>query len=126
VRLLEKLGCRVDVACNGREAVEMSSKVSYSAILMDCQMPEMDGYEATSEIRKRESRRTTQTARQRTPIVALTASAMEEDVKKCLAAGMDNFVSKPVRVEELRRMVERLMQPRLLTTESLTSSLENN
>jgi CheY-like chemotaxis protein len=119
VRLLEKLGCQVDIACNGREALEMWDKLPYDAILMDCQMPEMDGYEATAEIRKRESG-PPGPAQHRIPILALTASAMEEDVKRCLAAGMDDFVSKPVRIDDLRRVVERWAQPRPQETRSLT------
>jgi signal transduction histidine kinase/CheY-like chemotaxis protein len=106
VRLLEKFGCRVDVASNGKEAVEMWSRLPYDAVLMDCQMPEMDGYEATAEIRRREAERGVP-AEKHTPILALSASAMEEDVKKCLAAGMDDFISKPVEIEKLRRCLER-------------------
>ena len=104
VRLLEKFGCQVDVATNGKEAVEIWSRLSYDVVLMDCQMPNMDGYEATAEIRRREAK---STPKRRTPIVALTASAMQGDSEKCLAAGMDDFISKPVQVEHLRRAIQR-------------------
>ncbi len=94
--LLEKLGCRVDVAGNGREALEASSRINYDCIFMDCRMPEMDGFESTSRIRKREL----QTGH-RVPIIAMTANAMPSDRQKCLEAGMDSHLSKPVQAEEL-------------------------
>jgi signal transduction histidine kinase/CheY-like chemotaxis protein len=102
VRMLEKRGCRVDVAANGREAVEMFRRLPYDIVFMDCQMPEMDGFEATAEIRAHESK-----AGARTPIVALTANAMAGDREKCLAAGMDDFVSKPVSDARLSEALER-------------------
>ena len=95
VRMLEKIGCRVDVAANGQEAVTMEAQFRFDVILMDCQMPELDGYEATAAIRQREG------GTRHTPIVALTANAMAGDREKCLAAGMDDYLSKPVRPEEL-------------------------
>ncbi len=98
--LLGKLGCRVDVAANGREALHMATLLPYELIFMDCQMPEMDGYEATGEIRKREG-----TARH-TPIIALTAGAMAEDRERCIQAGMDDYVSKPIRAARLREMLD--------------------
>ncbi len=97
--LLGKLGCRVDVAANGREALDMATLLPYVLIFMDCQMPEMDGYEATGEIRKREG-----TARH-TPIIALTAGAMAADRERCIRAGMDGYLSKPIRVEQLKEML---------------------
>jgi CheY-like chemotaxis protein len=109
MRLLEKFGCRVDVASNGAEAVEMWSRSSYDAILMDCQMPEMNGYDATLEIRRRELGQSS-TTKGRIPILAMTASAMREDVEKCMASGMDDFLSKPVQVENLRHTLERWTQ----------------
>jgi signal transduction histidine kinase/DNA-binding response OmpR family regulator len=103
-RLLENSGCRVDVASNGIEAVDMWSAIPYAAVFMDCQMPEMDGLEATLEIRRREHKRGLPS---HTPIVALTASVMEGDRQKCLAAGMDDFLSKPVDLGMLRMVLER-------------------
>ena len=119
VRMLEKLGYRVDVVANGCEAVEAVSRIAYDAVLMDCQMPEMDGYEATREIRKREaengedhntfavSEKTLHASRNTlpVPIIAMTANAMKGDREKCLEAGMDDFVSKPVRVESLEAVL---------------------
>jgi signal transduction histidine kinase/CheY-like chemotaxis protein len=105
-RLLEKLGCRVDLANNGREAIEMACSLSYDLIFMDCLMPEVDGLEATTEIRRLETNGT------RHPIVALTANARSEDRELCLKAGMDDYLSKPVRAEDLARMVERYIQKR--------------
>jgi two-component system sensor histidine kinase/response regulator len=95
VRLLERLGCSVDVATNGAEAVEMSAASDYAAIFMDCQMPVLDGYEATGRIREREA------GGARVPIVAMTANTMKGDRERCIAAGMDDYLPKPLRVEDL-------------------------
>ncbi len=89
VRLLERRGWHVDVADNGHDAVMRAEGGDYDAILMDCQMPGLDGYDATGEIRRQE------VAGRHTPIIALTAHAMKEDRERCLAAGMDDYVSKP-------------------------------
>ena len=97
--LLGKLGCRVDVAANGREAVDMAIQSPDDLIFMDCQMPEMDGYEATGALRRREG------ATRHTPIIAMTAGAMAGDREVCLDAGMDDYLSKPVRGERLREML---------------------
>jgi signal transduction histidine kinase/CheY-like chemotaxis protein len=102
VRLLETLGCRVDVAASGVEAIKMLETGSYDLVLMDCQMPEMDGYEATREIRRRESR-----AGGRTTIVAMTAHALAGDRERCVEAGMDDFVTKPVRRDTLADVIDR-------------------
>ncbi len=102
VRLLETLGCRVDVATSGVEAIKMLEDGDYDLVLMDCQMPEMDGYEATREIRRREAR-----AGGRTTIVAMTAHALSGDREKCVDAGMDDFVTKPVRRDTLADVIDR-------------------
>jgi signal transduction histidine kinase/DNA-binding NarL/FixJ family response regulator len=103
VSLLESLGCQVTSADNGEAAVSKLSADRYDLVLMDCQMPGMDGFDATREIRCRER----DAGNGRIPIVALTANAMRGDRERCLAAGMDDFVSKPFRLEELRRTLER-------------------
>jgi CheY-like chemotaxis protein len=90
----------VDVAENGRRAVELFEQQTYRAIFMDCQMPEMDGFKATGLIRARERNGS------HTPIIALTANAMEGDKERCLAAGMDDYLMKPVQNKELARVVE--------------------
>jgi CheY-like chemotaxis protein len=104
VRLLRNLGYTADVAGNGVEAVDAVESGAYDVILMDVQMPEMDGLEATREIRSR-------TAGNGPRIVAMTANAMAEDREECLAAGMDDYVSKPIRVDELVAALERTASP---------------
>jgi CheY-like chemotaxis protein len=107
-RLLTRLGCIVDVVSTGREALAASMQAEYAVIFMDCQMPELDGYEATALIRAREG------SGRRVPIVALTASAMREDRERCLSAGMDDYVSKPVRLRELQVALERWLPRRAI------------
>jgi CheY-like chemotaxis protein len=102
VRMLERYGCRVDVAGNGREAVRAAGQMAYDCLFMDCQMPDMDGYTATALIRQSEL----QTG-QRVPIIALTASAMPSDRERCLAAGMDDYLSKPAKAQDLVAMLRK-------------------
>lgn len=106
VRMIEKLGCRPDVVANGREALAALEKARYAAILMDCQMPVMDGFETTRTIRDRE-RDDASPATRHTPIIAVTANAMAGDRERCLAAGMDDYLAKPVKLDELRAALRR-------------------
>ncbi len=119
-KILDKLGYRVEVVANGREATEASNRFAYDIILMDCQMPEMDGHQATKEIRRREAesakgegaevrdtlhdRRDTS---RRVPIIALTANAMKGDRERCIESGMDDFLSKPINMEQLEERLRR-------------------
>ena len=102
--MLRKLGCRVDVAANGREAVDMVQTFPYDLVFMDCQMPEMDGYEATAEIRLLEPEF------KHVPIIAMTANAMQGDRERCIDAGMDDYVSKPVRTEYLTGVLRKYLE----------------
>jgi signal transduction histidine kinase/ActR/RegA family two-component response regulator len=95
VRVLERCGFRVHVVNDGREALDALSMQRYHAVLMDCQMPEVDGYEATRELRRREG------SERHTPVIAMTAHAMTGDRERCLAAGMDDYITKPVRAQTL-------------------------
>ena len=107
MRMLEKRGHAVDVAANGREALEALEKSSYDLVLMDVQMPEMDGIEATARIRAKE-----RLSGGRQLVVALTAHAMKGDEEKCLAAGMDGYLTKPIRAEELDELLEGCLEKR--------------
>jgi CheY-like chemotaxis protein/HPt (histidine-containing phosphotransfer) domain-containing protein len=104
LHMLEMLGCRAVVANHGREALEALDRTAFDLILMDCQMPEMDGFEATAEIRRREAARING---RRIPIVALTAGAVDGDREKCLAAGMDDYVTKPFSFDQFERALRR-------------------
>ena len=101
VKLLEKIGCTVEVAANGKEAVRAWESGHFDVILMDCQMPELDGYQATQQIRARES------ASHRTPIIALTAHAMKGADEECRAAGMNDYITKPIDSEVLKACIAR-------------------
>jgi CheY-like chemotaxis protein/HPt (histidine-containing phosphotransfer) domain-containing protein len=102
---LDRLGYTADVASNGREALDAIGRSTYDIILMDCMMPEMDGYEATRKIREMELQHVS--TRERLYIVAMTANAMQGDREKCIAAGMDDYVSKPVQLAELKRALDK-------------------
>jgi len=101
-RMLQKLGCRVDVAANGLEALEMWAQVPYHVIFMDCQMPKLDGYAATAEICKR-------SPNGHVPIVAMTANAVKGAREKCLEADMDDYLSKPIDLNSLTATLVRWM-----------------
>jgi CheY-like chemotaxis protein len=104
-RLLEKRGFTVSIAVDGNQAIAAMHNAEFDLILMDIQMPEMDGFEATAEIREREK-----LTGRRTPIIALTAHAMKEDRERCLSAGMDAYVTKPIRPTELFGVMRNLLQ----------------
>jgi signal transduction histidine kinase/CheY-like chemotaxis protein len=124
-RMLEKLGYRADVVANGKEVLEALGRIDYTVVLMDCQMPEMDGFAATAEIRRREAEDEIQktcdalgvrgeessSTPHRIPIIAMTANAMPEDRARCLAAGMDDYISKPVQPKVLAEVLARWLTP---------------
>jgi PAS domain S-box-containing protein len=103
-RMLGKLGCRVELAANGKEAVDLVTRLPFHVVFMDCMMPEMDGYEATAAIRRLP-------AVAGLPIVAMTANAMQGDRERCLAAGMDDYLSKPIQPGQLRAVLQRWSGP---------------
>jgi CheY-like chemotaxis protein len=107
VGILKKLGLKADVAANGLEALRALQTIPYDLVLMDVQMPEMDGIEATRQIRDPQSR----VLNHRVPIVAMTAHAMGDDRDKCLQAGMDDYITKPVRVPVLAAALEKWLRP---------------
>ncbi|TKB81323.1 MAG: response regulator [Nitrospira sp.] len=111
--MLEVLGCTATAVENGRRAIELLASQPFSVILMDCQMPEMDGFEATRAIRLQE-----QDSGRRIPIVALTAHALQGDRELCLAAGMDDYLSKPFTIEQLKTVLYRWLQSTSQPTEA--------
>ncbi len=108
VGMLEQLGYQVEIAENGRQALLATEHAHFDLILMDCQMPEMDGLTATSEIRQRE----TEAGRSRLPIIALTANAMQGDRELCLSAGMDDYLTKPYTQMQLREIIQKWLSKR--------------
>ncbi|HKU16420.1 MAG TPA: response regulator [Steroidobacteraceae bacterium] len=130
MRLLERLGCRVDVANNGMEALKMVQSIPFDIVFMDCQMPEMDGFEATRAIRawERSSRvgaLKVGPASTRLPIVALTANAMQGDRERCLEAGMDDYITKPLSRTDLARVLESTRPGALAATPAADSAVTN-
>ncbi|MBL8113217.1 MAG: response regulator, partial [Acidobacteria bacterium] len=114
VKMLEKAGCRCDVASDGREAVEAVGRRRYDIVFMDCQMPVLDGYAAATEIRLGEPEGA------RVPIVAMTAEAMPGDRERCLAAGMDDYVAKPFAFDELYRVLGRFVRAEIAPVSGVT------
>ena len=106
IRMLERLGLRADVAANGREALELLALLPYDLVFMDCQMPEMNGYEAVREFRRGEA------ADRRITIIAMTAEAIGGCRERCIEAGMDDFISKPVKLEDLAETLKRWVPAR--------------
>jgi signal transduction histidine kinase/CheY-like chemotaxis protein len=107
-RLLEKSGMTVETAVNGREAVERWANGDYRIVFMDCQMPEMDGFEATAQIRRLEAG-----TPRHTPIIAMTAYALPQDKERCLKSGMDGYISKPISEAELKKMLDNFLPGRV-------------
>jgi CheY-like chemotaxis protein len=115
--LLQLLGCRVDVVANGLEALDALANVPYDLVFMDCQMPECDGYEAARRLRR------TASPRARVPVIAMTANVMPGDRQRCLDAGMDDYVAKPVHAEEIDAMLRGWLAQYLATDEDATPTL---
>jgi signal transduction histidine kinase/ActR/RegA family two-component response regulator len=113
VHMLAKLGCEIDIAQHGGEAIEQLSKISYDLVFMDCQMPHMDGYEATRIIRDPAS----SVLNHDIPVVAMTANAFAEDRERCLAAGMNDFMAKPVDRQRLAAVLVKWLRPAQQNTE---------
>lgn len=114
LKILNNKGLTCDFAFNGQEAIEAYKTESYDLILMDCQMPILDGYEATKEIRKIEN------GLKHTPIIALTANAMVSDEEKCAEAGMDEFITKPIDIEVLTKTLVKYIKPEILENSNIT------
>ena len=102
-KIVEKLGCTTFIANNGSEAIDIMNEESVDLIFMDCQMPKVDGYEATQEIRENESNST------HIPIIAVTANAMEGDKEKCFAAGMDSYLKKPINISDIKKAFDQYL-----------------
>ena len=122
-RFLEAVGCQVYMANNGLEAVEALKQQDYDIVFMDCQMPVMDGYQASLEIRRLESETGTT---KHIPIVALTAHALTGDKAKCLAAGMDEWVTKPFTRQEINEALQKWLPEQLIIPENLSESVNGD
>jgi len=107
LKMLGGLGFKADVVANGLEAVRALELINYDVVLMDCMMPEMDGYEATAVIRNPES----SVLNHSVPIIAVTANAMVGDREICLQAGMDDYIAKPLKKDELAKMLDKWLHP---------------
>lgn len=116
--LLKHCGCTCDVTSNGEEALAAMRLYDYDLLLMDCQMPEMDGFTAAQEIRRREA--DGQLARHH-PIIALTANALKGDRERCLDAGMDDYLSKPLEFSQLHTMLTKYLRHPIVTTGTLSA-----
>lgn len=114
--MAEKLGYRADVAANGLEAVEATGRIGYDLVLMDCQMPELDGYEATARIREREA------GGRRVPVIAMTASVMAGERDRCLKAGMDEYMAKPVTLARLQEVISQVRQQAPTSTDAASGA----
>ena len=112
VRILQQLGYKPDVAANGREAVEAMDKKKYDLVFMDVMMPEMNGLEATQEIRNRQKAGASENYKSRIVVIAMTAQAMQGDREKCIESGMDDYLSKPIRPGDIRNMIAKWMDPK--------------
>ncbi|MEL6449609.1 MAG: response regulator, partial [Pseudomonadota bacterium] len=118
--MLKKLGCTVDTAADGVEATQrlIEDAASYDVVLMDCQMPNKDGFTAAAEVRVFEQ----SAGRAPVPIIALTANALLGDRERCIAAGMDDYLSKPYKLDELREVLSRNLTERDVTTADVASA----
>jgi CheY-like chemotaxis protein len=117
--VLEKRGYSVTLAMNGRQALEQWEQHSFDVILMDVQMPEMDGFEATGLIRRQEK-----ISGQHIPIIALTAHALKGDEQRCLSAGMDSYVTKPIQAKQLFLAIESVLAKQVNDTRTLATSTD--
>ena len=115
VKMLEKLGCRVDLAGNGMEALAAICRHQYPLVFMDCQMPDLDGLETTRLLRSQEK------PGEHLPVIAMTANAMEGDRESCLKAGMDDFISKPIITSDLKKILARWVPQNQLEGEQAAS-----
>ncbi|MEW6732383.1 MAG: PAS domain S-box protein [Acidobacteriota bacterium] len=118
--MLNTMGCQVSLASSGKEAIELLSQNRYDLIFMDCQMPEMDGYEATAAIRAQEAK-----VGGHIPIIAMTANAMKGDRERCFAAGMDDYISKPISIEDFQKALQNWTAKRLPVIQEINRSQHN-
>jgi CheY-like chemotaxis protein len=119
--MIQFTGCECECVVNGAQAVQAAASGRYDLLFMDCMMPGMDGYTATQTIRAEEARQAATGPARRLPIIAMTANALEGDREECLAAGMDDYLSKPLDPEGVRRMLQRWLpngRPRVMPAAS--------